>query len=239
MKYKNRMLWLSLIAFLVIVTVVLVKIIQHKGESHTVASGREMEASIDNGKDEDDIDSSSEGDLEDGLDDYNGPYPELCGDPVDEFDGCFEGGLYRMYKYGAVMHKCAIRIELSTDSGNTWYEISTPWSLEEHNVVPSGVGFSTEKIGFISYDYYEDAGPDIWRTSDGGVTWQELKVALPEEYNNDKGNNSEYRFVYTPGSPQFDGSNGIYPIEVRDRVLNKSVIVYMYSDDYGMTWEFK
>lgn len=233
------MLLLSLIAFLVIVTVVLVKIIQPKGESHTVASGREKEASNDDGEAEDDIDSGSEGDLEDGLDDYNGPYPAICGDPVDEFDGCFNGGLYRMYEYGAAMHKCAIRIELSIDSGNTWYEISTPWSLEEHNIVPSGVGFSSADIGFISYDYYEDAGPDIWWTYDAGETWQKFEVTLPEEYTNEEGNNSEERFVFTPGSPQFDGSNGSYPIEVRDRVLNKTIIIYMYSDDYGMTWEFK
>ena len=84
--------------------------------------------------------------------------------------------------------------------------------------------------------YYEDAGPDIWWTADGGNTWQKLLVTLPDKYTAET-----YRF--TPQTPTFYGEDGIYPIayhgsgEVEGTMVEG--IIYMYSHNYGLTWEFE
>ena len=119
-----------------------------------------------------------------------------------------------------------IRIFLTGDGGDTWREIGNPTDI--HPSVSTGAGFSTSLIGFISYQYRENTEPDIWWTSDGGETWRELDVTLPEQYEGGK---------YTPGTPTFDGAEGIYPIEVvRD---GTEETIYMYSDDFGLTWSFR
>lgn len=149
------------------------------------------------------------------------------------FIGFFgESGGYLVLTAGVAMNDQPMRIYLTNDGGNTWSEIGNPYS--EHASVLTGAGFSTYEIGFISYRYYEDAGPDIWWTADGGNTWQKLLVTIPEEYAS---------YMFTPQTPTFDGKDGIYPIayhgsgEVEGTIVEGTV--YMYSHDYGLTWEFE
>lgn len=156
--------------------------------------------------------------------------------PVDGFIGFFGEGGYLVLTGPVAMGDQPMRIYLTGDGGETWSEIGNPYDAGEHWCVLTGAGFSTEQIGFISYRYYEDAGPDIWWTSDGGDTWQELEVTLPEKY---AVWGDEYVFRFTPGSPTFDGSNGVYPIEVQNHSDGSTETIYMYSDDYGMTWQFR
>ena len=151
------------------------------------------------------------------------------------FIGFFgENGGYLTLTAGVAMNNQPMRIYLTDDGGSTWSEIGNPYS--KHASVLTGAGFSTPEIGFISYRYYEDAGPDIWWTSDGGDTWQKLTVTLPEGYNFE-----DYRF--TPQTPAFDGKDGVYPIayhrsgEVEGTVVEGTI--YMYSHDYGLTWKFE
>lgn len=136
---------------------------------------------------------------------------------------------YLVLTAGVAMNNQPMRIYLTSDDGETWAEIGNPYNV--HASVLTGAGFSTPEIGFISYRYYEDAGPDIWWTADGGDTWQKLMVALPEQYAV-----GEYRF--TPQTPTFDGEDGIYPITVLDPESEAEHTIYMYSNDYGETWKF-
>ena len=79
-----------------------------------------------------------------------------------------------------------------------------------------------------------DAGPDIWRTTDGGQTWSRLDIELPEAYRND-----DYRF--TPLSPTFSGEEGRYPIQVyKWRADNNYDLEHidMYTHDGGLSWSF-
>lgn len=145
-----------------------------------------------------------------------------------------ESGGYLVLTAGVSMNNQPMRIYLTDDGGNTWTEIGNPYSRSIHISVLTGAGFSTQEIGFISYRYYEDAGPDIWWTADGGDTWEKLLVTIPAEYAS---------YMFTPQTPAFDGKDGVYPIayhgsgEVEGTTVEGTV--YMYSHDYGLTWEFE
>ena len=151
--------------------------------------------------------------------------------PTDGFIGFWGEGGYLVLTGPVAMGNQPMRIYLTGDGGDTWSEIGNPYTAGEHYCVLTGAGFSTGEIGFISYRYFEDAGPDIWWTSDGGDTWKELTLTLPAEY-------ASEAYVFTPQSPTFNGSSGIYPIKVRDQSNGDTEVIYLYSNDYGMTWEF-
>lgn len=155
--------------------------------------------------------------------------------PSGGFIGFFGDGGYLVLTFPVAMGNQPMRIYLTGDGGETWAEIGNPYDAGEHFCVLTGAGFSTDEIGFISYRYYEDAGPDIWWTSDGGDTWRELTVMLPEKY----ANGDYVLYVFTPGSPTFNDSNGVYPIEILNQSGGATEVIYMYSDDYGMTWQFR
>lgn len=145
--------------------------------------------------------------------------------------GFFGDGGYLVLTAGVSMNDQPMRIYLTGDGGNTWSEIGNPY--KRHASVLTGAGFSCAEIGFVSYRYYEDAGPDIWWTRDGGDTWEKLTVEIPEQYSN-----QEYRF--TPGTPTFDGPNGIYPITYYNHTAPNPTerTIYMHTSDYGLTWTF-
>ena len=149
--------------------------------------------------------------------------------PSGGFIGFWGEGGYLVLTGPTSMGDQPMRIYLTDDGGDTWFEIGNPYAAGEHYCVVTGAGFSCAEIGFISYRYYEDAGPDIWWTQDGGDTWQELVVELPEEYVEDG--------VFTPLSPTFDGPNGVYPIDAD--TPDGMQTLYLYSGDYGLTWEFR
>ena len=151
--------------------------------------------------------------------------------PNGGFIGFWDEGGYLVLTLPASMGNQPIHIYLTVDGGDTWSEIGNPYDAGEHYDVVTGAGFSTAEIGFISYRYFEDAGPDIWWTSDGGDTWEELMVTLPEEYSSEE-------YVFTPLSPTFNGSSGIYPIEALSLSDESTEMIYLYSDDYGITWDF-
>lgn len=140
-----------------------------------------------------------------------------------------DSGGYLVLTASVSMNDQPMRIYLTSDGGNTWSEIGNPY--RRHSSVLTGAGFSTDQIGFISYRYYEDFGPDIWWTRDGGGTWEKLPVAVPEEYS---------KYVFTPGTPTFDGPNGVYPITYYDYNAPhlEERTLYMRTSDYGLTWTF-
>ena len=53
-----------------------------------------------------------------------------------------------------------LRIYCTDDGRATWREIGNPYDI--HISVLTGAGFASDRVGFISYRYYEDVGPDIW-----------------------------------------------------------------------------
>ena len=117
----------------------------------------------------------------------------------------------------------AANVCTSPDSGETW-EISDPNALYTGTVI--GAGFASETVGFISYRYFFDNGPEIARTLDGGKTWARLELDIPEEY-------AQYNMQ--PQNPTFSGNDGNYPIILLDKDGNDRTTT-LQTHDGGMTW---
>ena len=113
----------------------------------------------------------------------------------------------------------------TSDGGKTWTQMGNPNGLYPHNM--TGAGFSTREIGFISFRVDDDPGPTIYRTMDGGYTWEKLAVTVPDGY--------DYNI---PLSPVFSGANGIYPIRFYSNNGGVSITYYLSSSDYGKTWAY-
>ena len=117
----------------------------------------------------------------------------------------------------------AANVCTSPDSGETW-DISDPNALYTGTVI--GAGFASEMVGFISYRYFFDNGPEIARTLDGGKTWARLELDIPEEY-------AQYNMQ--PQNPTFSGNDGNYPIILLDKDGNDRTMT-LHTHDGGMTW---
>lgn len=117
----------------------------------------------------------------------------------------------------------AANVCTSTDNGETW-SISNPNALYTGTVI--GAGFASEMVGFISYRYFFDNGPEIARTLDGGKTWARLELDIPEEY-------AQYNMQ--PQNPTFSGNDGSYPIILFNKDGNDRTMT-LHTHDGGMTW---
>lgn len=117
----------------------------------------------------------------------------------------------------------AANVCTSPDSGETW-EISDPNALYTGTVI--GAGFASETVGFISYRYFFDNGPEIARTLDGGKTWTRLELDIPAEY-------AQYNMQ--PQNPTFSGNDGSYPILLLGKDGNDRTTT-LQTHDGGMTW---
>jgi len=117
----------------------------------------------------------------------------------------------------------AANVCTSQDSGETW-EISDPNALYTGTVI--GAGFASETVGFISYRYFFDNGPEIARTLDGGKTWARLELDIPAEY-------AQYNMQ--PQNPTFSGNDGSYPIILLGKDGNDRTTT-LHTHDGGMTW---
>ena len=117
----------------------------------------------------------------------------------------------------------AANVCTSTDNGETW-SISIPNALYTGTVI--GAGFASETVGFISYRYFFDNGPEIARTLDGGKTWTRLELDIPAEY-------AQYNMQ--PQNPMFSGNDGSYPIILLGKDGNDRTTT-LHTHDGGMTW---
>ena len=117
----------------------------------------------------------------------------------------------------------AANVCTSQDIGETW-EISDPNALYTGTVI--GAGFASETVGFISYRYFFDNGPEIARTLDGGKTWARLELDIPAEY-------AQYNMQ--PQNPTFSGNDGSYPVILLGKDGNDRTTT-LQTHDGGMTW---
>lgn len=114
------------------------------------------------------------------------------------------------------------------DSGADW-QIAAPDALYYRRV--TGAAFASPDVGFISYECYEDYGPVIYKTIDGGMTWQRLTIPVPEAY-------AGYRLEAQ--TPEFYSENGSYPIEAYDLETGELRLVFrLITRDGGESWSWE
>lgn len=121
------------------------------------------------------------------------------------------------------------RCFLTKDNGDNWIEI--PSVSDVHGFVITGAGYSNQGILSVAFRYYEDEGPDIWYTEDGGISWHQSLVIS---------NQSFYRngFRFTARNLSFEGIRGECDVEIFDADEQKSFGARLYSLDGGKEWSW-
>lgn len=69
-------------------------------------------------------------------------------------------------------------IYVTNDGGHVWTEMSRP---DTTRLVHDG-NFLDQKRGFLSYGTINPTEPSLYYTADGGGSWTEAEVVIPEEY---------------------------------------------------------
>ncbi|MFD1362854.1 WD40/YVTN/BNR-like repeat-containing protein [Lentibacillus salinarum] len=119
----------------------------------------------------------------------------------------------------------------TNDGGTTWEEVG---SVPSERQVTSG-GFIDEEVGFVSFGSItrndHPAVPDLYRTADGGNTWNRVDVPIPAEY--------EGIFTVTE-IPTFDGSQGTMLVNQGPNgdYQGGNVKARFVTVDDGETWSF-
>ncbi|WP_404331809.1 WD40/YVTN/BNR-like repeat-containing protein [Mesobacillus maritimus] len=120
----------------------------------------------------------------------------------------------------------------TNDGGQSWYKIE---SVTETMSLVTDAGFINNEIGFLSFGSFNWEGqpprPWLYRTGDGGNTWEEVAVPIPDEY---KGYFTEAEvpvFNEDQGTLLVNqGPNGDY--------LGGNLLAKFTSEDKGKTWTF-
>ncbi len=150
----------------------------------------------------------------------------MCGTKFISFDTVNNGWL--TVNPGVALGTSYNYVFATHDGGKTWTQIGNPNYIYPR--VTTGLGFVNNQIGFLCFRYdFADFEPAICWTQDGGLTWEKLRITLPEEFDD---------YNKTPLSPLFSGANGRFPIQLSKSDGNTSTI-YLISSDYGKTWVYQ
>jgi len=124
---------------------------------------------------------------------------------------------------GTAMGSGTMNCCTSADGGKTW----TIHESSRFTGAVTGALFVSEQVGYISHQYFNDNGPSISQTTDGGKTWQRLALTIPERL-------QSYKMV--PGTPFKEQDTWLYPIALHtDRGAEDET--YLLSDD-GLNWRW-
>ena len=159
------------------------------------------------------------------------------------YDAPFNGGSiqflddnigYVLQITGAAMQKQSVVIYKTTDGGATWtlnYN-NDPTVPGSSNTLPlgghkNGMIFSNATTGWIGGDTPTDGYFYFYKTSDSGVTWSRLQLALPAGH--------ESAFITTTAPKFFDANNGILPVWMSVGIGMRDLFLYV-THDGGNTW---
>ncbi|WP_216830331.1 WD40/YVTN/BNR-like repeat-containing protein [Alkalihalobacterium elongatum] len=120
----------------------------------------------------------------------------------------------------------------TNDGGKSWYNAG--FVEDTHQMVTDG-GFINDQLGFMSFGYTlnEDQAPTphFYRTENGGDSWEQITIPIPEEY---KG------FFTVAEMPTFQGGDGTLVVNqgAEGDYLGGKVLAKFTSHDEGKTWSF-
>ncbi len=139
---------------------------------------------------------------------------------------------YLIISYDRTMGFEANAIYTTNDGGENWRQAG---SVEQTNRHVTSGGFINEDIGFMSFGAIsvdlEPEQPSIYRTADGGESWDELKIPIPIEYGG----------IFTVAQvPTFDGTQGTLLVNQGPNgdFQGGKVLARFTSVDEGTTWFF-
>ena len=112
------------------------------------------------------------------------------------------------------------------DGGKSWQEVGPagPDANTQSHSLTVGAGFISNKVGFVTIRDSEI--PDIWRTADGGVSWEKQTLPYVPEY---------YGMAYMP--IEKDGVLTLYVGMEEYSEYGGTKAKYKSTDD-GATWEY-
>ncbi|WP_413376766.1 WD40/YVTN/BNR-like repeat-containing protein [Alkalihalobacillus sp. 1P02AB] len=153
-----------------------------------------------------------------------GPYPSLRFRKIDFIDEHFG---YVIVTGERTMSFEATFVFITKDGGDHWEGTNLP---DTARLIVDG-GFVDESTGFLSFGGFNPEEPALYVTQDGGETWMEAMIAVPEEF-------KEIFIVAETPKKEDDhlvillnqGPNGDY---IGGKVKGKFI-----SLDDGLTWEF-
>lgn len=126
---------------------------------------------------------------------------------------------------------------VSYDDGRSWVYKDT---YDLPSDVLTGVVFISDKVGFFGYRYFEDFGPKIYRTLDGGTTFERINLSMPQGFDYENTVNTPRM---TPLVPTFKENTVIFPVELRFNTRFGtpvgSKIINLVSDDGGMSFKWE
>lgn len=118
------------------------------------------------------------------------------------------------------------------DAGGNWYEFGSNNAGEP--VTLDGISFLSETTGFMCCSGYWSGDISMSRlfaSFDGGETWRDMGLTLPEEYEG-------YDSYYLSG-PVFEGENGVVFADIHydnDTVVRRGCFI---TSDGGHSWQFR
>ncbi|MCH5342523.1 MAG: hypothetical protein J1E64_00690 [Acetatifactor sp.] len=115
----------------------------------------------------------------------------------------------------------------TADGGKSWQRVGPagPDVMTESHSLTTGAGFISNEVGFVTIR--DSQTPDIWRTGDGGVTWEKLEIPDVQNY---------YGMAYMP--EEKDGVLTLY-VGMEEYSEYGGTKAKYVSDDEGITWEYR
>ena len=115
----------------------------------------------------------------------------------------------------------------TADGGKSWQRVGPagPDFMTESHSLTTGAGFISNEVGFVTIR--DSQMPNIWRTGDGGVTWEKLEIPDVQNY---------YGMAYMP--EEKDGVLTLY-VGMEEYSEYGGTKAKYVSDDEGITWEYQ